>query len=433
MLSIKKIRILLFTYFLISLLSCNEKVGANDVVEDEIIQQSQNSISGKILCGYQGWFNAEGDGADLGWKHYSKDGIFEPGTCSIDFWPYMDEYTEQSQFKTSFQHTDGSSAFVFSSADPQVVDTHFNWMKDYRIDGVFVQRFVVSTGNEIRNRNLFQVFDNCYMASQKHERVISVMYDLSGSKSDFIVSQTKKDWMQLVDRYGLNDPKKSNHLTHDGKAIVAIWGVGFKDRDYTLEEIGELIRFFKEDPKYGGCSVLLGVPTGWRSLERDCLNDPMIHELIKMADIVHPWTPGRYRTPEEADEHRIKYTVPDRAWCETNNLTYMPVVFPGFSWHNLKGPDAPVNQIPRLDGDFLWRQFYNAISSDVETIYVAMFDEMDEGTCIFKVSDNPPIGESPFLTYEGLPNDYYLKITGEATRMLKKEIPLTATKPIFPN
>jgi glycoprotein endo-alpha-1,2-mannosidase len=62
-----------------------------------------------------------------------------------------------------------------------------------------------------------------------------------------------------------------------------------------------------------------------------------------------------------------------------------------------------------------------------------MFDEIDEGTCIFKVDNNPPVGKSEFLTYEGLPSDYYLWQTGQAGKMLRKEIPLSKTQPIYPN
>jgi hypothetical protein len=78
------------------------------------------------------------------------------------------------------------------------------------------------------------------------------------------------------------------------------------------------------------------------------------------------------------------------------------------------GEKADLNAIPHLKGQFLWRQFHNAIAEEVATIYVAMFDEMDEGTCIFKVTDNPPVGDSPFLDYEELPSDYYLWLTGRA-------------------
>ena len=54
-----------------------------------------------------------------------------------------------------------------------------------------------------------------------------------------------------------------------------------------------------------------------------------------------------------------------------------------------------------------------------------MFDEMDEGTCIFKVDNNPPSSaESQFTNYEGLPNDYYLWLTGKAGEALRGEITL---------
>lgn len=395
-------------------------------------EKTENSIEGKILCGYQGWFNAEGDGADLGWKHYTNKGKFEPGMCSIDMWPDMTEYTKSERFKTPFKNADGSRATVFSSAHPKTVDRHFKWMNDYGIDGVFVQRFVTNVRRPDLYANLNKVFDNCYKASVNHKRLISVMYDLSGSKRE-VVENTKKDWKQLVDKYQINNPTKKNILTHKGKPVVAIWGVGFDDgRKYTLEDIQELINFFKNDPEYGNCSVLLGVPTGWRTLERDCMNDPKVHELIKMADIVHPWTPGRYKNPNEADEHKTNWTEKDKAWCDTNDLMYMPVVFPGFSWHNLRFGKTPLNQIPRLKGEFLWRQYYNAISSGVETIYVAMFDEIDEGTCIFKCTNNPPVGASTFANYEGLPSDYYLWLTGTAAKMLRKEIPLSKPKPEYP-
>ncbi len=58
-------------------------------------------------------------------------------------------------------------------------------------------------------------------------------------------------------------------------------------------------------------------------------------------------------------------------------------------------------------------------------IYQAMFDEVNEGTAIFKCTNNPPVGESKFLDYEGLPNDYYLRLAGKAGKMLRKEIALT--------
>ncbi len=65
-------------------------------------------------------------------------------------------------------------------------------------------------------------------------------------------------------------------------------------------------------------------------------------------------------------------------------------------------------------------------------IYVAMFDEVDEGTAIFKCTDSPPVGSGvKFLGYEGLPSDYYLRLVGEAGRLLRNEVPLSET-PLTP-
>jgi len=285
------------------------------------VSAASNSLEGKILCGYQGWFNAEGDGANLGWKHYG-GGKFGPGRCSVDYWPDLTEFGADEKFPTAFQLANGNPAMVFSSANAKTVDRHFKWMKDYGIDGVFVQRFVTNVKRADLNANLNKVFDNCFAAARNQDRLISVMYDLSGSGRE-VVENTKKDWKQLVDRYKINNAKNKNLVTYKDKVVVAIWGVGFKDRVYTMDDVQELIEFFKHDPIYGNCSVLLGVPTAWRNLDRDCIPEVRLLELIKMADIVHPWTPGRYKTIEEADAHKNNYTQKDKLWCDQNGLAYM--------------------------------------------------------------------------------------------------------------
>jgi hypothetical protein len=99
----------------------------------------------------------------------------------------------------------------------------------------------------------------------------------------------------------------------------------------------------------------------------------------------------------------------------------MPVVFPGFSWRNLKGTD---NGIPRRDGAFLWSQFAAAQRAGARCVFVAMFDEVDEGTQIFKVNGTPPKGEGfTYLSYGALPSDHYLWLTGEATRLFRSPQP----------
>jgi hypothetical protein len=62
----------------------------------------------------------------------------------------------------------------------------------------------------------------------------------------------------------------------------------------------------------------------------------------------------------------------DRVWCRREKTDFLPVLFPGFSWHNLKG--GKLDQIPRLKGEFLWSQVTAAKREGCDMIYVAMFD-----------------------------------------------------------
>jgi hypothetical protein len=92
-------------------------------------------------------------------------------------------------------------------------------------------------------------------------------------------------------------------------------------------------------------------------------------------------------------------------------------------------PRSPLDQIPRLGGRFLWKQFVEAKRAGATMIYQAMFDEIDEGTAVFKCTNDPPVGASRFLTYEDLPTDHYLWLVGEGARMLRGEIPVRDALP----
>ena len=95
-------------------------------------------------------------------------------------------------------------------------------------------------------------------------------------------------------------------------------------------------------------------------------------------------------------------------------------------------PDSPFNQIPRLGGEFLWRQYVEAKAAGATAIYQAMFDEMDEGTAIFKCTNNPPIGASQFLAEPNLPSDHYLWLCGQGGKLIRGEIQPTAKIPPRP-
>jgi len=384
------------------------------------------SYKGLVMAGYQGWFNCEGDGADRGWTHYSKRGKFEDGSCTIDLWPAMDEYPVK--YKTPFTYADGSHAYVFSSYDESTVDLHFRWMKEYGIDGVFMQRFFSVLTSENRKNHADKVLRSAIKAANKYEVAICLMYDIGGmddSKYELIYD----DWKHLVDDLDLtNQGDKTTYLFHNDKPLVAFWGIGSGTRSSGhIPEIYDIIDFVKNDPEYGGCSVHIGIPSRWRTLGSDTRGDARLHDVIRNVDVVHPWLVGRFNT-DTYDEFLEEHIKGDIEWCREHGKSYAPTVFPGFSWHNMKGDKS--NKIPRDKGEFFWKQIAGAISSGAEMLYVAMFDEIDEATAIMKCAHEVPVGESVFVPYEeGIPSDHYLWLTGMAGKMLRGEIPFTEAMP----
>ena len=71
-------------------------------------------------------------------------------------------------------------------------------------------------------------------------------------------------------------------------------------------------------------------------------------------------------------------------------------------------------------------------------LYTAMFDEVDEGTAMYKMAEtwnDLPAGATMVpLDADGisLPSDWYLQVGGEAARMLRGEIPVQINLPISP-
>ncbi|HEY9261684.1 glycoside hydrolase family 71/99-like protein [Chitinophaga sp.] len=372
------------------------------------------TYKGLVMAGYQGWFNTPGDSAGRGWHHYERRGIFKPGSCEIDFWPDVSEY--KTTYPTDFSFADGTPAAVFSPHDASTVAVHFKWMKDYGIDGVFMQRFVAEIRNPSGKRHFNTVLDNAMSAAKKYNRAIAVMYDLSGMRPGE-EQLVLNDLDELTAKYDLLHGSKSpTYLHHNGKPFIVIWGVGFNDRRaYGLKEAETLLDAMKAK----GFSVMLGVPTYWRELRQDAVSDEGLHRLIRKSDVIMPWFVGRYNGKSyDAFKGLVKEDI---AWCKNNRVDYVPLAFPGFSWKNMNGPQA--NTIPRERGTFFWRQIAAAKNAGAEMLYVAMFDEMNEGTAIFKCAtdDRLPLnGEGSFTGIEkDLGSDYYLWLTGQAAHWFK--------------
>lgn len=388
------------------------------------------SYTGLVMAGYQGWFAAEGDDSQRGWYHYQGPGGFFPGNTNVDFWPDITEYTKK--YKSPFQFANGADAYLYSPYDEESVDLHFKWMKEYGIDGVHMQRFVgeIKPSNTKGKRHFNKVLENALKAAKKYGRAISVMYDLSGCTSDE-VAYLADDWKELQTLFSLSDNKKNpTYLYHNGKPLVTIWGVGFNDnRKYTIEDVNKLVDKIKgTDNRF---AVMLGVPYYWRTLGADTEKAPALHELIKKCDIVMPWAVGRF----DINNYNALNVYNDLQWCKTNKVTYVPLVFPGFSWGNMHKDPNIYHSIPRLKGDFLWKQIAGAKEAGAQSLYVAMFDEIDEGTAIFKTAleKDTPLNGNTGLKFVGIENDlttdYYLWLTGQGANWFHGGAGYSKSKP----
>ena len=378
------------------------------------------------MCGYQGWFRTPDDPAKAGWRHYARqrDGRWLPQT---DYLPDVSEARPEERSRLPLAATNGAVAEVVSSDCRATVSRHFGWMRQYGIDGVFVQRFPTDLYHRELKPAPFRdsadrVLGYCRDAAVASGRSYALMYDLSGLGSN-VAEVVAADWRHLVADGVVRGTNDVAWQHHGGKPVIAIWGVGFSDgRRYGLDACERLVDGFKAE----GYAVLVGVPFYWRSLKADAATDPRLHAVLRKADFVHSWSVGRFGD-EKGVQRAEAVWRDDGAWCRASGLTFMPVVFPGFSWGNLKGK---ANAIAQRDGAFLWAQFAAARRAGAGCVYVAMFDEVDEGTQIFKVNPAPPQGEGfAYLSYGPLPPDHYLWLTGEATRRFRSREPFPDAAP----
>lgn len=363
-----------------------------------------SSLDGKVMFGYQGWFNHPDDGAGLGWVHWGS--LYEPIRLSVDMFPDMREYGQDEKYPSHFTYPDGAMAPVFSSYNENTVVRHMKWIRDYNLDGVFIQRFISAAGNQAQMKHKDVVAQNVRKGCEKYGGVFAMMYDGVAGK----VNEIKSDWIHLVDDIKVTESDR--YLHHRGLPLVSLWGYTVRE-DATVSQLLELIEFFTNNPnpKYRA-TLKIGVSANW-------YNDQAWLNAFKKVAVVSPWFSGT------TDYNR------GQAWCDENNVDFHPVVHPGFSWHNLATDYSPkpgsdqLNKDPRNNGNFLWTEVNEVVKVSPKSVYIAMFDEMDEGTAMFKLSeskaDTPREREWVTLDIDGykVPSDYYLRVASLATNVVR--------------
>jgi hypothetical protein len=290
-------------------------------------------------------------------------------------------------------------------------------MKQYGIDGVFLQRFLVNVGNPSSD----QVLRHVRTSAAATGRTYAICYDLSGARTDTLFDRLVSDWKRLVDELKVTGDDR--YLRHNGKPVLFVWG--FFDDRFNAALAHRMIDFFKNEPDYA-VTLIGGCQWWWRESK-----DPEWARAFRRFDVISPWNVGNVSDEKGRKEAATGYWKQDLAAAKAAGMAYLPVLYPGFSWTNLQGKGAERATIPRRGGEFFWRQFDKAAELGIDMAYVAMFDEVDEATAIFKVSNAPPT-QGRFVSYDGLPADWYLRLAGEGSRLIRRQRKPDAALPIKP-
>ena len=142
------------------------------------------TLDGKVLCGYQGWFNTPSDGTTFGFTHWGQ-GLDRPGggRFTVDMWPDVSEYDPDDLCDVpGLKMPDGSPARLYSAFRKGPVLLHTRWMRQYGIDGVFVSRFIGEAASPTRSRHVNRVLASLREGCHREGRVWAMMLDLSAGR-----------------------------------------------------------------------------------------------------------------------------------------------------------------------------------------------------------------------------------------------------------
>ena len=397
-----------------------------------------SSIIGKVVCGYQGWFTATGDGSPINrWTHWSITNAPQPGVApnpnpnlTFDIYPDISIYNTSSLFQTNFgNHGDGANSKLFSSYKQDVTDKHFELLQTHGIDGVAYQRFIYEVLiDPFFKANRDTVAVHVKKSAEKYSRLFYIAYDLSGlgvvpaTNDQVRFDSLKGDWTNNM-LGNLDITSSPMYARQGGKPVVQIWGIGYNHVIGTAAQQLDLINWFKAQ----GCYVIIGVPADWRkggAAGAGAAKAGWVSTYLA-ANMVSPWTVGSYINQTSTDNFKTTYISPDLTYCNTNGLAYQPVIFPGFSWYNWNS--GAKNQIPRNKGEFLWRQATNLRDLGIKSAEIAMLDEFDEGTAILPMADGYSMipTNQYFVTSSAdgtyLSSDFYLRLATKVSKVIKQE------------
>jgi hypothetical protein len=390
----------------------NEPVGLNHPgAINAQLSSAPGDVVGKVTVGYQGWFSCAGDGSPI--NAYGSH-------VNLENWPDMRQYSASYGSVPFYQagvqqapYTgnlgDGNPAKLFSSDDQQVVNTHVLWMQQSGIDCIAIQRFgSYTTAGSVKGfHDAVQL--KVMNAAQTYRRKFYIMYDCSAT------DPVETDWTNtIVNTQHLTSSSAYAH--QNGKPVVALWGVGVSGRG-SVTDWENTINWFKNQ----GCYVIV-CPLD--NFSTDTPNQPAYNA----GNMIMAWMVGK-----RASVNWQNIYTTDLNYCNAHGLDYQGDMYPGYAFNNTEPGTKPKNEIPRTHGNFMWSQFAGGYQAGIQSVYVSMFDEMNEGTAVFNLAEDSggvPAGKY-FLTLDAdgthMSSDFYLRLINDGGKMIKKQIAYTAT------
>lgn len=364
-------------------------------------------VVGRITAGYQGWFLAAGDGSLFNSFQHN----------NLECWPDTREYTKTYNNPTFWQDSvvttattlgNGQPATLISDYDQSTVNTHFLWMQQYGVETVALQRFIGHFSDPRVKDQVNTVLTRVAAAAQTYARKYYVMYDCSAT--DPIVSD--------FDTYISSHTTEAAYAKQNSKPVICLYGIGKSDRGTTANWV-TLINNLKAKGLY-----VIGATQGNFTAGNYL-------DAVNVCDMIMDWGVGR----SQNYGFQSLFTT-NMTYCNAHGLDYQADIYPGTAFSNSHTTGkSPRNAIKRNHGDYMWTQFVAAKNAGVPSIYISMFDEMNEATQIMKSAENSsqiPAGKY-FLTLDAdgtaCSSDFYLRLTGDGMKMIRGQIPLVTTHP----
>ena len=287
-----------------------------------------STLNGKVLLGYQGWFNCPGDGSPgSNWRSWAR-GAPSADTLTVDLYPDLRELDRDELCPAPGLTIGGKPAFLYSAWNPKTVLRHFRWMKEYGLDGVLVQRFVTTIAGKRAGGDV--LLKNIIAGAAESGRTFAIEYDISGADPQALSQTLRDDWAYLVDV--LKITAQPNYQRHDGKPVLSVWGMGLDEPGHPPQDAAaarDIVDWFRSKAPFKyRVTYIGGTPSRWRTLTADARKEADWAEVFGAMDVVQPWTVGRYRDIETADRWKDQILVPDLALAARNHQIYMPVIFP---------------------------------------------------------------------------------------------------------